>query len=422
MIRTATVGERVLPRYDGQSLLNVPGSICAALDVPTSGVAPALDEMVLPPALTAGVTKVLLLVVDGLGRGQLDAGVAADAAPTIAGLLDRAGSGDPDVSIATITSVFPSSTMPALASLNTGQTPGRHGLIGWTVYLQEFGEAVEIARWGPAARAGTYQDAELGGFDPRAFFGVETLAQRLDRAGVRPVAICPASHRGSGLSAMLFQGADWCGHYATSSIFPMVEQALAQGRPRERTSIYAYWPTLDTVGHHAGPEGAEHTEELATFDFALGRWLRAHRRRGDLLLLLTADHGHVSSHPDHMVRLDTHPVLMADLLSTPTGERRLAYLHARPGRVGAIRAYCAEVLAAVAELLDPGEAFERGLFGPGPISPAARRRAGDLILLARGDHQFVAPFSQHQPALPLIGNHGALAEQEMLVPLLAMRL
>jgi hypothetical protein len=176
------------------------------------------------------------------------------------------------------------------------------------------------------------------------------------------------------------------------------------------------------VSHHHGPLGAEPLEEIASLDFALGRWLGRHRRRGDLLVLITADHGHVPGDPAHTVRLHHEPALLDDLRAPPTGERRMVYLHARPGRAAAVRSYCAERLASVAEVLDPGEALERGLFGPGPVSPAARRRAGDAILLARDDYQLVYPFSPGREPSPFAGNHGALDPREMLVPLLALRL
>ena len=411
----------MLPRYGGQSLLNVAATVCQALGAPIDGLASPLDREVLPSAFLEGVRAVVVLVVDGLGRAQLDAGVAEGSAPTLAALVERAGRGDAAVSLSTITSIFPSSTMPAIATLNTGLPPAAHALLGWTVYLEEFGEAAELARWGPAARWGSYADDELGKHDPSRFLGVETVHRRLGRAGVRSVAICPAQYRGTGFTSMVFDGAKFPGYYATSSLFVLAERLLDGCTPDERVYVYGYWPTLDTVSHHRGIEREEHAEELATLDFALGRWLARHGRREDLLFLLTADHGHVASDPRRMVRLD-RPALLTELLAPPTGERRLAYLHARPDRADAVRAWCVEHLAGRAELLDSDDAFARGLFGPGPVAQAARRRAGDLILLARQDYQFVCPFSDRQKIYPLIGNHGALAAAEMLVPLLAVRL
>jgi hypothetical protein len=417
-----TGGEPVRPRYDGRSILNIPASVCAALGGPAAGLASPLDATVLPPAMLERVAAVLLLVVDGLGRWQLDAAIAAGDAPALATLAERARRGADDVSLASVTTVFPSSTIPALVSLSTGLAPAAHGLAGWTVYLEEFGEAAELARWGPASGSGSYQDALLGRRDPVAFFGLGTLYQRLASAGIASTVVCPAPFRGSGLSAMTFQGADFVGYHATSSLFVVAERLLAARKADERRYVYAYWNTLDTVGHHCGPLGAEHREEIASLDFTLGRWLGRSRRRGDLLVLITADHGHVPSNPARIVRLDHERGLLDELRAPPTGERRMVYLHARPGRVAAARAYCAERLGSVAECLEPAEALGRGLFGPGPVSDATRRRVGDLLLLAREDYQLAYPFVPRREPTAFAGNHGGLDEREMLVPLVALRL
>src|SRR5581483_8457659 len=104
------------------------------------GLAPPLEAAALPPERLDGVRAVVLLVVDCLGRWQLDRALAGGEAPTLAGLVARAADGDPAVSLATITSVFPASTVPALTTLSTGLPPSQHALIGWTMFLDEFGE------------------------------------------------------------------------------------------------------------------------------------------------------------------------------------------------------------------------------------------------------------------------------------------
>jgi hypothetical protein len=412
----------VRPRYEGQSLLNVPASIAAALGAPGAVPAPPLDPAVLPPAMLDGVAAVVLLVVDGLGRWQLEAAIAAGDAPALGALAGRAAGGAPEVALASITSVVPSSTVPALTTLATGLPPADHGLIGWTVHLDELGEAAELARWGPAAGHGSYRDPARGGRDPVAFLARPTVYQRLAAAGVRSAVVCPAAFEGSGLSAMTYAGAAVVGYRATSSLPVLVDRLLAARRPGERLYVHAYWGALDTVGHHHGPDSGEHREELAALDLAVGRWLARHERRGDVLALLTADHGHVPTDPARVTRLDAEPALLADLRAPPTGERRLVYLHARPDRGPAVQAYCRERLGHAVEVVPAEEALRAGLLGPGPVSEAARRRAGDLMLLARDGHQLDYPLRPGAAPLPFAGNHGALDPREMVVPLLTLRL
>src|SRR5262245_63371719 len=116
-----SLGGPVLPRYDGHSLLNLPASICRALDVPAGDLAPALDPALLPPAMLDGVTAVLLLVVDGLGRWQVDRAMAAGDAPTLARIAERAQARGPtapgEATFGTVTSLFPWSTIRVLTKL-----------------------------------------------------------------------------------------------------------------------------------------------------------------------------------------------------------------------------------------------------------------------------------------------------------------
>ena len=435
-------GGIVLPRYDGRSILNVPASICAALGVPPPTDAPPLDRSVLSPAMLEGVSAVILLVVDGLGWDLLRFAVygAEHEEAVVGGLalrpwLDAAGRGAPGVSVGQITSVFPSSTMPALATLNTGLPPSRHALMGWTTYLDEFQEAAELARWGPADRHGSYQDVNLGAYDAKEFFDRRTLHRHLRAHGVQPTAIVPASFRGSGFSKMVFDGAAFEGYFATSTLPLLVKHTLNWTDGREdgtRRFVYAYWSTVDTIAHHARRSWKNvgygtHTlpdvkEEIATLDFALSRHFGEISAPGSTLLLITADHGHVFCRPRDYVRLDTDDTLMEDLVCAPTGERRLVYLHPRPGRADVVRAHCERRYARAASILDADVAFARGLFGLGVPSDAARRRAGDLVLVARNEWQLMVSYRPARDPIFMYGNHGGLDPREMLVPLIAVRL
>ena len=428
-------GGIVLPSYDGRSILNVPATVCAALGVPRPTDAPPLDPSIVPPAMLDGVSAVVLLVVDGLGRNVVESGVGqggTDGAtdldgerPAFGGWLAAARGMGRAISLGWITSIFPSSTMPAIASLNTGLAPAEHGLLGWTVYLDEFGEATELARWGPARASGSFQDAELGGHDPRAFFGRRTLYRHLRAHDVRATAVVPVAYRGSGYTEMVFGGARFSEYFAPSSIPMLVDHALGGDG---RRFVYAYWPTVDLVEHHAlrhDPAGGDIQAEIDTLDDTLRRWLerrRPTRASGDTLLLLTADHGHVFGSPGQVVRFSEHPALLDRLICAPTGERRVAYLHARPGQSEAVRTYCEAHFAEAARVLDPSELLAQGLFGPGGPSDAARRRAGDVVLLARGDWQLIASHRPRHDGEFLYGNHGGLDPREMLVPLIAVRL
>ncbi|HUT21110.1 MAG TPA: alkaline phosphatase family protein, partial [Anaerolineae bacterium] len=64
------------------------------------------------------------------------------------------------------------------------------------------------------------------------------------------------------------------------------------------------------------------------------------------------------------------------------------------------------------------QVLSSGLLGPGPVYEETPHRLGDLVCLAKDDHYLARDDYQ----LKLLGRHGGLSAQEMLVPLLGVRL
>jgi hypothetical protein len=59
----------VAPRYDGWGIANVAPSILGAFGIADEH--PGLDEAALPPAMLAGVRRIVVLIVDAFGWRQL---------------------------------------------------------------------------------------------------------------------------------------------------------------------------------------------------------------------------------------------------------------------------------------------------------------------------------------------------------------
>src|SRR5205807_7364029 len=187
---------------------------------------PALDPTILPAQLTRGVNTVVLLLADGLGHLQLQREIAAGNAPNLGELIQRAAEGDPQVAYNPITSVFPTTTVAALGSVNSGVAPTGHGLLGYTIYLPEFDMVAEMIRWGPLNRRVSFSDPEFGQ-TPESFFWADTMYARLQAAGVkRTFAVNPVGFSGTALTRMLHQHATYAGYVATSSLGPLVKRIL----------------------------------------------------------------------------------------------------------------------------------------------------------------------------------------------------
>src|SRR5258708_8937640 len=176
----------VRPDFAGRGLANVAPTLLRLLAPSAAPLdLPSLDPSVLPESLTRGVTSVVLLVADGLGHLQLQREIAAGNAPNLGELITRADSGvSENVSYAPLTSVFPTTTVAALGSVNSGVTPSEHGLLSYTLYLPEFDMLAEMIRWGPLNHRLSFSDPRFG-CEPEAFFWAETMYARLQAGGVR---------------------------------------------------------------------------------------------------------------------------------------------------------------------------------------------------------------------------------------------
>jgi hypothetical protein len=418
----------VRPDFGGRGLANVGRTLLELLAPHAADELdlPPLDPSVLPDVITRGVTTVVLVVADGLGHLQLQREIAAGNAPNLAELIGRAEVADSSVKYTPITSVFPTTTVAALGSVNSGVTPTGHGLLGYTVYLPEFDTVAEMIRWGPLNRRVSFADPEFG-HAPESFFWADTMYARLQAAGVkRTFAVNPIGFSGTALTRMLHQHASYAGYVATSSLVPLVSRIVTESS--EPTYVYAYWPTVDTIAHVVGPLTEEHGAEVAAFDFQFGRLLESLRNqsRGDTLVMLTADHGHVDTVPEEALSFGDHPELLDMLRVTPAGERRAVYLHPRPGLVDDVAAYARERLRDVAPAMLRDDAVALGLFGPGQLSERAAARIGEVLLFPRGNLQLVAPIEPAdgvplRPAPAFRGLHGGLTPDEAIVPLLAIR-
>jgi hypothetical protein len=357
----------LLPAYDGACITNVvPALLHAADDAPEWLPAAALDA-----------DRVVLLVIDGLGWNQLQA--RRHLAPTLAALA-----GGP------ITTVAPSTTATALTSISTGLPPGEHGVMGYRIAVD--GEVLNVLRWttsqGDARRRIVPTDLQTS-----AAFG-----------GQRPPVITRAEFASSGFTLAHLDQVRFTGYRTLGTLTAEVVRLARAGEP----FTYAYYEGLDKVSHEYGL-GAQYDEELRWIDHLAAALLES--LPAGTALVLTADHGQVETGDDVME-------LPGDVLThvaVQSGEGRFRWLHARAGRAAALQEAAVARLAQHAWVRTREEAVAQGWYGP-TVTAAAAGRLGDVLLAAKGTVAFHDP-NDTGPYV-LVGRHGSLTEDEMLVPLL----
>lgn len=401
--------QSVAPHYPGLSLLNVPASLCRWLEaqaLPHSPLAiPELEE------LGAGAKQIVLALVDGLSFDRytklLDGPVGFLRPFADRGLL------------APLTSVAPSTTSTGLTTLWTGRSPAEHGILGYEILLKQYGLVANMVTLSPVSFDQSGQ-LEKAGFSPESALPVRTLGTHLTAAGIEVHAFLPAGLLHTGLSRMHLSDVVTHGFGSVADLWLTVRDVVHRPATRRRF-IWVYFGEVDSLSHRHGPESDQALGEACRFFRSLHDHFLAQvagEKATDVLMIITSDHGQIVTPPDPNYDLECHPAFTRRLHLLPTGENRLAYLHSRPGQTQAVVEYVEKAWPGAFRLMSSGHALRSGLFGPGTPDSDTLSRLGDAVLCAQG--QAYLWWSRNPNTL--LGRHGGLSRDEMLVPLLACRL
>jgi hypothetical protein len=396
----------VLPSYDGGGISSIPATILQAFGGGLEGH-PPLHSNILPTDFFDKIKTVVFILVDGLGYNLYQRLVRPEMA--LARLAKQGLEKQ-------LTSVLPSTTTTALATLSTGLTPQEHGLVGYKLFLREVDEIANMIRFSPVQRQAPYPRKRL---NPQAFFDHRTLYEQLHDIGVTSRIIIKYAYARSPLSKMFYRGAEVVSHAGTHDAFATLRRMLEQ-RDGSPTFIYLYWDPIDTVSHHNGPLSDEVAAEIEGLDFALRTQILDRFKGDDVALMLTADHGHINTLPANRLKFNTSPNILDMLERPPSGDSRLPYLHVKQGLSEDVARAVEASYDGVARVNTVQDALARGWFGIGECHPETRNRLGDLIVSVANGYKIGYRYSAEETES--IGCHGGCDADEMLVPFIASRL
>jgi len=234
------------------------------------------------PAAAAERPPTILVSIDGFRADYLDRGVT----PVLSGLAARGVRGAMRPS-------FPSKTFPNHYTLVTGLRPDRSGMVENTfedprwpgeTFKMSNRQAVQDHRWWDEGTP-IWVTAEQAGIITAPVFwpGSEAPIH-----GVRPRHYLPfdmATPEAARVERLL---------------------ALLDLPPAERPGFLTlYFDTVDTAGHHAGPDAPETTAAVGAIDAQIGRLVEGLKARGLAAnLVVVADHGMAPLSPDRKLYMD----------------------------------------------------------------------------------------------------------------------
>ena len=310
--------------------------------------------------------------------------------------------------VADIRTVFPSTTAVALTSLATGEWPGKHGVTGWWTHLPEIGSTAAILRFIRRSDGRSLLDLDV---TPETAFPIPTLMARTPREAL---AVFPENLAESVFSTYVSGGKERRGYGSLPEAIDFIAKRLRQARGPTYTYLYTH--RIDSTAHLQGATHDLVREAVCELDREVERLAR--KLDGNGRIVLTADHGFLDVPARGRYQIRGSDSLMGLLRSPPSGDARVMYLHVRPGFEGRVRYRLGQRFGDRFMVIRTEEAEALELFGPGPMTPVARSRIGDLIVISSGgcviDYH---PAGGGGRVMSQRSHHSGLTPDEMVVPL-----
>ena len=293
--------------------------------------------------------------------------------------------------VATLSSVFPSTTTAATTSIVSGLEPCEHGWIGWTLHFQELNKSIDI-------------------FINRVQFTKEPAGETSVVKKQFPYipVIEQITQTGNAIGRCVSPFDD----VIVKNIDELFSQTRRLMEEDKRHYIYAYWPEPDHLMHENGCRHEKVQQVIADIDKRLETFAR--QISPDDLVLITADHGLVDGIPEFF---EDYPELNTMLRVAPSVEPRATALYIKEEYKMIFPETFKAAFGDHYLLMNQKEALESGLFGEGKHRAELPSLIGDYFAIALGPY---ALYQKHDHC-NLIGMHAGLTQAEMNVPLIVIK-
>ena len=333
----------------------------------------------------ASAKSAVVILVDGLGELNLKTHRAharfLSSSPSSGGLV----------------TVFPSTTASALASLTTGSWPGEHGLVGYKVREPASGRIINQLR-----------DLSVVP-DKSAWARRVPLYARAQEADLTSTVISHPRLSGTPLTEVIHAGAQMVSAAKLEERFECAREYAASAEP---TLTLVYISELDEAAHKFGVNSTEWTVRLEELDHAVSKFIK--KVPTDVGVFLTADHGVVDVAGHKQLLYGTTPQQMLGVGQVGGEPRCLQlFLDGSAPASSVVETWTAQ-FGAVADVLTRDEVMEQALMGA--VSSESAERMGDVFVIARKQIAFYDARDDAQTGRAMIGQHGALSDEELRIP------
>lgn len=400
--KQAFSGDFVFPDYDGFNLKNVIPQTAAVFGVSSQGCSTLPGGCL---AQTQGIKRIVLGIFDGFGYNRLLNHLDSHNG-TFAEFAEKG-------TLKPITTVFPSTTSTALTSFFSGLSPAQHQIIGYHMYSKKYCVVHNTLDMKPVY--GYNSKIELA---QEYACNVKPLLPLLEQNGIKTSVITQAHTIRSGLSHITHKDVEPIPYLLSSDMWTHTIRAVTNHSP---SLSIVYYSGIDNLAHKYGPNSKEITFEYTSIEHGLTDFIKelSPEVKKETMLVLTGDHGIAEVNPS--TYLKDYLEIMQHLLIPPVGDGRATYFFCKADQKEAfVKAFEDNIQGF--KLFPTDELIDRGLFGT-PINRAElKERVGDFTAISAGACYLEYPYYEDDRQNRQLGAHAGMTADEMLVPLLSVRL
>ena len=310
-----------------------------------------------------------------------------------------------------MTSVYPPTTSAAVTTFATGMAPQQHAVTGWFMHLKELGAVSVILPFRPRAGGPPYSAQGIFVDD---ILNIETIAERIS---VDSFEITRSDLANSDYNKAVTRNKTVLAYDTLNGFFTQIKRALYTHTNRKY--IFAYWPDIDSLSHEHGTASREVKEHFHVVDKKMRAFLRSIEGT-DTTVIITADHGLVTTPPERVIKITDHPKLQECLTLPFCGDSRTKYCYVRPAKAKQFEAYVTTKLNNYCEMYKSEEFIKKGYFGLFKANPKLYDRVGDYVLCMKENYIFFDQIVKEDRHIHA-GNHGGGSTEEMFVPLIVFK-
>ncbi len=336
------------------------------------------EDLDLKKELAKGYTTIVYLILDGCGTYIMQDNLLPDNFMSTKVVKN-------------MTCVFPSSTVPSTTAIQSGKAPIETAWLGWQQYFEKYGgKNIEMF-----IGQDFYSREKVVGFEGEKEVPVAKLQAKIN-TGVKVSELYPAFRKGG-----------------CKTFKEMTNRILKASNEMQSQFIYAYYDDPDHTMHGHGSRSDDAKRVLNSIDRCLHRLYNKMNER--TLIIITADHG---QRDVKYLKLNDYPDLMATLERWPSLEGRSGSFKVKKGKESQFIAEYEKHFKPYFNLYSHADLLHNHLLGLFEPHPLFNSFMDDYYLVAIDDYNlYYDPGNIDQL---LIGHHGGLTIDEMVVPLIIL--